>query len=252
LSSPVDHFSAVARAYAGRRPGYPDELFAYLSRLCLGREFAWDCGAGSGQASLPLAHCFGRVVASDLSPAMLALAPSHPRLHYVSARAQHSPLREESVDLVTVAQALHWFDIEPFYHEVDRVLVVGGVLAVWSYGNQVVDDDASINQALAIFYRETVGPFWAPARRHVESGYATLPFPYPELNPPAFAMERRWTLDQLLGYIGTWSATQHCRESTGSDPVPPLRQQLKPLWGDASSTRLIRWPLSLRVGRRLS
>jgi hypothetical protein len=182
---------------------------------------------------------------------MLAMAPHHARLHYVAARAQHSPLRAGSVDLVTVAQALHWFDVEPFYHEVDRVLAVGGVLAVWSYGNQVVDD-SSINQVLAAFYRETVGPCWAPERRHVESGYRTLPFPYVELRPPAFAMERRWTLDQLLGYIGTWSATQHCRESTGLDPVPALRRELKPLWGDDSSARLIRWPLSLRVGRRPS
>lgn len=251
MRTPVDHFSAVARAYASRRPGYPDELFAYLSRLCPGRELACDCGAGSGQASVPLARYFGRVIASDLSPAMLALAPQHPTLHYVAATAQHSPLRAGSVDLVTVAQALHWFEVEPFYREADRVLVRGGVLAVWSYGNQVVDDP-SINRVLATFYRETVGPFWAPERRHVESGYRTLSFPYPELDPPAFAMERRWTLDQLLGYIGTWSATQLCRENTGSDPMPALRQDLKPLWGGAASTRLIRWPLSLRVGRRLS
>jgi SAM-dependent methyltransferase len=251
LRSPADHFSAVARAYATRRPGYPDELFAYLSSLCPGRELAWDCGTGSGQASVPLARCFRRVIASDLSPAMLALAPQHPTLHYVSAIAQRCPLRTGTVDLVTVAQALHWFDLQPFYHEVDRVLVAGGVLAVWSYGNQVVDDP-SINRVLARFYRETVGPFWPPERRHVESGYRNLPFPYPELNPPGFAMERRWALEDLLGYIGTWSATQHCRENTGSDPVPALRRELKPLWGDSASTRPIRWPLSLRVGRRLS
>ena len=251
MRSPVDHFSAVARAYASRRPGYPDELFAYLSRLCRERELAWDCGTGSGQASVPLARWFRRVIASDLSSAMLALAPQHSTLHYVAATAQRGPLRAGTVDLVTVAQALHWFDVEPFYREVDRVLVAGGVLAVWSYGNQIVDDP-SIDQVLATFYWETVGPFWAPERRHVESGYRTLPFPYPELNPPAFAMERHWTLDELLGYIGTWSATQHCRENTGSDPIPALRRELKPLWGDAASTRLIRWPLSVRVGRRLA
>jgi len=241
LTSPVDHFSAVAAAYATRRPGYPDELFAHLTALCVGREVAWDCAAGSGQASLPLARDFRRVIASDLSPTMLAQAPKHPKVHYVAATAQRCPLRAASIDLVTVAQALHWFPVEPFYREVDRVLVPGGVLAVWSYGNQIVGDP-SIDRVLATFYHRTLGRFWAPERRHVESGYRTLPFPYPELPPPRLAMERRWSLDDLLGYIGTWSATQHCFRATGTDPTTALRRELMPLWGEGSSTRLIRWP----------
>ncbi len=248
MRSPVDHFSAVARAYASRRPRYPDQLFAYLSTLCPQREVAWDCAAGSGQASIPLARCFQRVIATDPSRPMLAQAPPHLAVHYIAATAQDGVLRQASVNLVTVAQALHWLEVGPFYREVDRVLVPGGVLAVWSYGNQTVDNP-SIDQVLAAFYRETLGPFWARERRHVESGYRSLPFPYPELDPPAFAMEQRWSLEELLGYIGTWSATQHCGEATGSDPVAALRRELKPLWGDVASTRLIRWPLNLRIGR---
>jgi SAM-dependent methyltransferase len=251
LRSRGDHFSAVAEAYASRRPRYPDQLFAYLSTLCPQRDVAWDCAAGSGQASIPLAHSFQRVIATDLSPAMLGQAPPHPNVHYIAATAQDCVLRQSSVNLVTVAQALHWLAVEPFYREVDRVLVPGGVLAVWSYGNQIVDD-ASIDQALGVFYREALGRFWAPERRHVESGYRTLPFPYSELDPPAFAMEQRWSLEELLGYIGTWSATQHCREATGVDPVAALRQELTPLWGDVASTRRVRWPLNLRVGRRFA
>ncbi len=251
MTSPVDHFSAVADDYAIRRPGYPEELFAYLSGLCARRELAWDCAAGTGQATLPLASRFRRVIASDASPVMLARAPRHETVCYVAATGQQCPLRAATVDLVTVAQALHWFPVELFYREVDRVLVPGGVLAVWSYGYQTVNDP-SIDRALATFYAETLGPFWAPERRHVESGYRTLPFPYPELTSPVFAMERRWSLDELLGYIATWSATQHCRQATGANPVGALRRELMPLWGDVRTTRLIHWPLHVRIGRRFS
>jgi SAM-dependent methyltransferase len=249
VKAPTDHFSAVAPAYASRRPHYPEELFEYVSRLCSGWEWAWDCAAGTGQASLPLTRSFRRVVATDLSPSMLARGPRHPSISYVVTTAESSGLASACIDLVTVAQALHWLDVERFYREVDRVLVSGGVLAVWSYGNQTVGEPR-IDQTLSIYYHEIVGRFWPPERRHVESGYRTLPFPYPELDPPSFAMEQRWSLEQLLGYIGTWSATERCREATGRDPVEELRQQLKPLWGDPASVRFIRWPLSLRVGRR--
>ena len=249
MTLPADHFSAVAEAYAGCRPGYPDELFSYLRALPPKQDLAWDCAAGSGQASMPLAGAFKRVIATDLSRTMLARAPSHTVLLYAVSSAECSAVRSASVDLVTVAQALHWLQVEPFYREVDRVLLPGGVLAVWTYGNQVLDQPA-LDRALGSFYRDTVGPYWAPERRHVESGYRTLPFPYPELVAPTFVMQQRWSLDQLLGYVGTWSATQRFREVTGQDPIPALREVLAPLWGNPESGRPVRWPLSLRVGRR--
>jgi SAM-dependent methyltransferase len=245
----VDHFSSLAGAYASCRPSYPEELFAYLGTVTERHQLAWDCAAGSGQASIPLATVFRRVIATDASAAMLAQAPPHPRVEYRVAPAETSGLSFASADLVTVAQALHWFDIEPFYTEVERVLAPRGVLAVWTYGNQRVEDQA-IDLCLARFYHEMVGPYWAPERRHVEAGYRTLPFPYPELDPPAFAMQEHWTLGQLLGYVGTWSATQRFRDTNGRDPVEELARALIPLWGDPRSVRLVSWPLSLRVGRR--
>jgi SAM-dependent methyltransferase len=245
----VDHFSSLAGAYTSCRPSYPEELFEYLGSVTERHELAWDCAAGSGQASIPLADLFRRVIATDASAAMLAQAPRHPGVEYRVAPAEASGLNSESADLVTVAQALHWLDIESFYAEVERVLVPGGVLAVWTYGNQTVEDRA-IDFILARFYHEIVGPYWAPGRRHVEAGYRTLPFPYPELNTPAFTMQEHWTLDQLLGYVGTWSATQRFRDTKGQDPVEELAQELIPLWGDVTSLRPVRWTLSLRVGRR--
>jgi SAM-dependent methyltransferase len=248
VTPPADHFSAVAEAYAGCRPHYPDELFSYLSALPPKQDLAWDCAAGSGQASLPLARAFRRVIATDLSRTMLAQAPSRSVLYAVSS-AECGAVRSASVNLVTVAQALHWLQVDSFYREVDRVLLPEGVFAAWTYGNQVLDQPV-LDRLLGSFYRDTIGPYWAAERRHVESGYRTLPFPYPELAPPTFVMQQRWSLDQLLGYVGTWSATQRFREVTGRDPIPDLRDALEPLWGDSKSPRPVRWPLSLRVGRR--
>jgi SAM-dependent methyltransferase len=245
----ADHFSRLAAAYASRRPSYPNELFVYLARLTDRHELAWDCAAGTGQATLPLAGVFRHVVATDASGAMLAQAPRHPSVEYRVAPAESSGLVSETVDLVTVAQALHWLPTDAFYAEARRVLVPGGVLAVWTYGTQHVDSEA-LDRALQRFYREIVGPYWPEERRHVESGYRTLPFPFVEIETPSIAMEAQWTLSQLVGYIGTWSATQRFRETAGRDPLPDLAGELAQHWGNPESPRLVKWPLSLRVGRR--
>ena len=249
MSSFADHFSSLANAYASGRPHYPEELFDYLSALCRGHELAWDCAAGNGQATIPLARHFQRVVATDASPAMLARAPSHPRVEYRVTPAESSGIATASADLVTVAQALHWLNVEEFYREADRVLLPGGMLAVWTYGTQLVEGE-SVNRRLQTFYADVVGPYWAPERRHVESGYRNLPFPYPELTPPGFTMEEQWTLGELLGYLGTWSATQSFRQANQRDPVEDLARALAPGWGDPARPRSVRWPLSLRLGAK--
>jgi SAM-dependent methyltransferase len=245
----ADHFSRLAPAYASCRPRYPDELFTYLAALTPNRELAWDCAAGSGQATIPLARRFNRVVATDISAAMLDQAPRHPGVEYIVAPAEASGLADATADLVTVGQALHWLDINTFYVEAERVLVPGGVLAVWTYGAQELNDP-DLDRVLGRFYTGVVGPYWAPERCHVESGYRTLPFPFGELETPALAMVEHWNLPQLLGYVRTWSATQRFRETLGHDPVDPLEHDLLPYWGDPSRSRRVRWPLSLRVGRR--
>ena len=249
MKSYSDHFSRVASEYASRRPGYPDELFGYLAGLLSRRELAWDCAAGSGQATLPLARWFRQVVGTDASAEMLSRAPAHPQIQYRVARAEQSGLGSTSVDLVTVAQALHWLDVDRFYAEVERVLVAGGVLAAWTYGRNQLDDE-SLDRVLQHFYDHVVGPYWPPERCHVEAGYRTLPFPFPELVPPSFAMEAEWTLPELLGYVGTWSASQRFREIEGREPVELLGSGLTAGWGPPDRRRRIFWPLSLRVGRR--
>ncbi len=242
-----DHFSGIADRYVAFRPRYPDALFDYLAGASRRRELAWDCACGSGQATQALADRFISVIATDASQSQVAAAPSHPRIDYRVAPAEESGLPSGSVDLVTVAQALHWFDIDRFYAEVRRVLVPGGLLAVWAYGVLHVED-REIDALVTRFYRVTLGPYWPPERELVEKEYRTLPFPFRERRPPSFRMEALWSLPQLLGYFRSWSATSRYIAAHGDDPVSALADALSPLWGDPDCVREITWPLFLRVG----
>jgi len=243
-----DRFSSVAEAYAAARPTYPPALFDQLAALAPSRAHAWDCAAGNGQATLALAVRFARVTATDASAAQLAQAPRHPGITYRTGLAQESGLPDASVDLVTVAQALHWIDLPKFYKEVGRVLVADGVLAVWCYGLHRLDDEA-VDVPLTHFYGSVVGPYWAPERKLVENGYRTVPFPFEELEAPAFEMAHEWLLPELLAYLRTWSATCAFVKARGFDPVTTLAGKLGAAWGPADRRRRVRWPLSLRIGR---
>jgi SAM-dependent methyltransferase len=243
-----DHFSTQAAAYAAFRPRYPDPLFDWAAGLAPGRDLAWDCGTGSGQAAVALADRFARVHATDASAAQLAHAAAHPRVTYAVAPAERSGLADAAVDLVTVAQALHWFDLDPFYAEVRRVLRPGGAIAVWSYGDLRTGDPA-LDAPLLHFAHVTLGPWWPPERALVDAGYRTIPFPFREVAPPAFALEHRWTLPELAGYLRSWSATLRWQAAHGTDPVAPLEAALRAPWGDPDERRPITWPLAIRAGR---
>jgi SAM-dependent methyltransferase len=243
-----DHFSAAAAEYARFRPRYPDALFAWLASLAPERAVAWDCATGNGQAAVGLAGHFARVVATDASPEQLAHAEPHPRVEYAVAPAERSGLPDASVDLVAVAQALHWFDLPAFHVEAARVLRGGGVLAAWCYGALELAAPA-LQRPIEAFYHGTLGPYWPPERRWVEDGYRSLPLPLAEVPAPPFTMESRLDLDALIGYVGTWSATRRHHAATGHDALSDLRDALARGWGDPGEPRLVRWPLALRVGR---
>jgi SAM-dependent methyltransferase len=242
----TDHFSGVSPDYARFRPRYPEALFDHLAALAPGRELAWDCATGSGQAAVPLAGRFARVVATDASAAQLAHAESHPHIEYRVTRAEESGLESRSVDLITVAQALHWLELPLFHAEVKRVLRPGGVVAAWCYARLVADD--GIQGVLDHFYDEVVGPHWPAERRLVEDGYRSLEFPFRDLRPPTFTVEAEFTLSEFGGYLRTWSATQRYTRAHAEDPVPPLLRRLEPLWGGFDRRRTITWPLALRIG----
>jgi SAM-dependent methyltransferase len=242
-----DHFSTRAAGYAQARPTYPASLFAALAEACTGRTLAWDCGTGNGQAALGLADHFATVIATDPSTPQLSRARAHPRITYRRGRESESGLAPGAVDLVTAAQAAHWFDLGAFYGEVRRVLRPRGVVAIWTYS--ICHISPEIDHLLDEFYRHTVGPYWPPERRHVESGYRSLPFPFDQLPFPDLVMEHAWALPELAAFLGTWSAVTRYSDAHGNDPVGPFLERLAPLWGAPQQRRRVTWPLAGRLGR---
>ncbi len=242
-----DHFAPVAATYAEFRPRYPEALFDWLAARVPARELAWDCACGSGQATLGIARRFARVVATDASADQLAGAPAHQRVSYQVAPAEASGLADASVDLIAVAQALHWFDLSRFHAEARRVLKPGGLLAAWSYGVLTLGDP-DLDALARRFHDVTLGPYWPAQRRLVERSYRDLDFPFDELAVPAFELVAHWPLAHLLGYFRSWSATARYRAAHGADPVAALAQELAPRWGDPTASRRIVWPLALRAG----
>jgi ubiquinone/menaquinone biosynthesis C-methylase UbiE len=243
-----DHFSSVAKGYAENRPTYPPELFDWLANQCSEHMRAWDCGAGSGQASIGLAQYFRRVIATDASAAQIAEATAHNRIEYRVAPAEESDLPAASIDLITVAQAMHWFNLPQFYDEVRRVLKPNGLIASWCYGVMKIEGEEA-DAIVQHFYRNEVGPYWPPERRHVENGYRNISFPFQRITTPPFTMSVRWGLDQLTGYFRSWTATTRFIKEKGVDPVNQLELQLLKTWDDPKQKRIVEWPLSVLVGR---
>ena len=248
MSKPVfkDHFSVAAGEYDRFRPRYPAELIDFLAAAAPAREFAWDCATGTGQAAVALATRFSHVRATDASGAQIAHAVRHPKVKYAVAPAENCGLEDHCADLVTVAQALHWLDLEAFYAEVRRVARPGAVVAAWTYS--LADADPAVDPLVAAFY-EAMAPWWPPERVHVEDGYRSLYFPFEPIAAPEFEIREAWPLQRLLGYFSTWSGVNRCRRETGEDPIAALGRQLAAVWGDPATPRPVRWPLHLRVGR---
>ena len=251
----VDHFSKQANAYAAFRPSYPDELGAYLASLTSTRAATrgpsptqvWDCATGSGQAATMLARHFDRVVATDASAAQIAKADSRDRVDYSVAPAEASGLPDRSCDVVTVAQAVHWFDLPAFYMEVRRVLKPGGVIAVWCYALLEIGQP-DVDAAVRHLTYERLGSYWPAGRELVEDHYRSLDFPFEAIPAPPFEMAARWSREDLLGFLGTWSAVARCREFEGQDPLETFAAELRRLWPGGSTTLDVRWPLYMRVG----
>lgn len=249
-----DYFSGHAADYATYRPHYPAALFAWLAQQCPQPERAWDCATGNGQAAIALTPHFQQVIATDGSAAQLEQAPPHPQVNFRVALAEESPLEDGTVDLVTVAQAVHWFDLKRFYAEVQRVLRPGGVLAMWCYGRPLLPI-AVLDEVLEYYYNHVLDDYWTPERRVVEAGYRDLPFPWVELDAPIFSMQVTWTLPQLMGYLYTWSATQRYIAAHQVNPLEALADKFAAVWprkagveaGEPSIS--VCWPISLRAGR---
>jgi SAM-dependent methyltransferase len=246
MSAFKDHFSGHAADYRAFRPTYSPELFAFLNSVAPARELAWDCGTGSGQAAVPLAEHFGRVFATDASAEQVKNADPHPKVEYAVAPAEACPLPDSCVDLVLVAQALHWFDHDRFYAEVRRVCKPGGIISATCYYLP------SVGPAIDPILREWedfIRPYWTPERVWVDEGYRNIPFPFPELEAPRFEVSAPVTLAQFVGYLGTWSATKQYLKQHGENPLARFSAEFAAVWEEPSTVRVLRWELAMRLGR---
>lgn len=240
-------FDQGGEAYARFRPEYPAELAACLASIASGRRLAVDVGCGSGQLTRQLAEHFTAVIGFDPSPEQIAHAAPQENLGYACASAEALPLPGHSASLITAAQAAHWFDLPRFYGEVRRVAAPHAVLALISYGVLCLDGEPGAR--FETFYWQEIGPYWPAERQLVDSGYATLEFPFTELSTPEIAIRREWNLEELLGYVSTWSAVRRAREAGREELLQRFAADLAERWGDPATRRAVRWPINMRIGR---
>ncbi|HEX6891169.1 MAG TPA: class I SAM-dependent methyltransferase [Chryseolinea sp.] len=239
-----DLFSAQANVYAAFRPTYPKELYYFIFGNLKTKNRAWDCATGNGQVAGFLANYFDQVYATDISQQQLNNAIKRDNIFYSVSPAEKTGFEDQQFDLITVAQALHWFDREKFYNEAKRVGKKGSLLAIWGYGLLYIQPD--VDDVIMHFYNDVVGPYWDDARRLVENEYRSLSFPFKEIESPTFDITSTWTLNHLTGYLESWSATQKYIKQTGHNPLPDVLTQLEKVWKNGDS-KPVRFPIFLKL-----
>ncbi|EJF11590.1 MULTISPECIES: class I SAM-dependent methyltransferase [Pontibacter] len=240
-----DNFSGHAVDYARYRPTYPPELIAQLASMAPAQQLAWDCATGNGQVAGMLASFFDQVVATDISENQLKNAVQLPNISYRVEQAEESSLPDHAVDLVVVAQAVHWFDFDRFYQEVKRVLKPDGLIAVIGYG--LLSTHPSLDKVIRYFYSEVLDGYWDPERSYLDEDYRTIPFPFQEVQLPQFSSSYTWTPEDLIGYLNTWSAVKHYEKQQGHNPVQLVEKQLCAAFEAPTAT--ITFNILTRVGK---
>lgn len=247
MNDSANYFSLGAGDYQRYRPRYPDALIDHLAQLSPARHQCWDVGCGNGQATVALAKRFERVTGSDASARQVAQAEKRANISYRVSPAETIAADDNSLDLITVAQAIHWFDHSRFFAEVKRSLKPGGVLAAWGY--QLLYTDTALDPWIQHFHSEVVGAYWPRGRELLDEGYTRIAFPFPREDCPAMFMSARWSIEHLLGYLSSWSAVKRYQEMQGRNPLEEHGAELRAAWGRAE-TRSVYWPLILYVGRK--
>lgn len=242
-----DNFSKQSASYAKYRPDYPPELFAYLSTLTSEHTLAWDCATGNGQSANGLAQYYTQVIATDPSEKQLSNAMQHPRITYKVEKAEQCTLPSNSADIVTVAQALHWFVFDEFYTQVRRVLKHDGTIAVWTYGLPFITPE--VDKVINHFHYNIIGDYWQAAHRLVEAEYATIPFPFEQIQPPAFTISKQLSLNDIVGLLDSWSAVQRYIDANTTNPVDIICEDLESAWGGREELKTVTFKLTLKVGR---
>ena len=242
----VQLFSSRSDDYARYRPTYPAALFAWLASQCEATDNALDLAAGNGQASLPLRSHFRQVLACDASVEQLAAGDGWADVQRFVAQAERLPLRSGQLDLLIVAQALHWFATPAFFDQVRQALKTGGLFCAWCYS--LLEVSPTLDPLIRRLYGTTLDGYWPAGRASVDAGYSDIPLPFARIDTPGFAIEAHWNLAELLGYLRTWSAVKQWQRQHGRDPIALLEPELATAWGPPQQRRPIRWPLHLLAG----
>jgi SAM-dependent methyltransferase len=240
-------FAQGGQAYARFRPEYPVELAAFLAAITADKRLAVDVGCGNGQLTQLLAPHFHAVLGLDPSADQIANITPDARISYQCAPAEQLPLADGCANLITAAQAAHWFNLPAFYQEARRVAAPGALLALISYG--VLKLEPALNGRFQQFYRDEIGPYWPPERKLVDAGYATIAFPFEALAAPELEIRVNWQLSELLGYLLTWSAVRSAREAGHEAVLLDFAHDIAALWGDENRLRPVSWPINMRIGR---
>ena len=240
-----DNFSTQAGLYAQFRPSYPKEMIDYVVSQVADKETALDVATGNGQVAGALSEHFKKVFATDISQKQLDNAIKKDNIVYRVSAAENTDFDANTFDLITVAQAIHWFDFDVFYKEIHRILKPNGVFAVLGYG--LLYTNAGADRILHDFYTNIVGPYWDPERKYLDENYTTIPFPFEEQETPKFVNELTWDFEQLTGYLETWSAVQHYIKQHNSNPIDLIREALREAW--QKGDKKVYFPLLLRIGK---
>jgi hypothetical protein len=241
-----DHFSRQAEAYLKGRPTYPEELFEYLAGISPNRNLCWDCATGNGQAAISLASRFQKVIATDASAKQIASAIKKENIQYRVATAEESGLETGSVDLITVATAAHWLNLDLFYTEAQRVAAPKGTLAVWTYSEAKISQE--IDTLMEWFMYDQLYKYWPDGRWYVRGKYETLPFPFEQIQTAQFFCKLNWNLEQWLDYVRSWSAYNNYVVQHTADPIDLLLPKLKALW-PGNEVKPITWPLHIKCAK---
>ncbi len=241
-----DNFSHQSKEYAKYRPTYPDELINFLVSFTSDKQCAWDCGTGNGQIAVKLSNYFKQVFATDISEKQISNAPKISNIKYKVEPAESTKFKDNMFDLITVAQAIHWFDFDKYYQEVKRTLKQDGIIAVVGYSLPKISPD--VDKVIYKFYSKFVGDLWDKERDFIDKGYTTIPFPFKEISAPPFKICDKWTFENLIGYLNTWSATQHYIRERNENPVDKIEREIQINWGNNKYRNII-FPILLRIGK---
>lgn len=248
MKKPLDRFSIQADAYKKYRPVYPSALYAEILQHVTAREKCWDCATGNGQVAEVLSSHFRQVEASDISKNQLAQAPNVSNLNYSIQPAERTYFEDDEFDLITVGQAVHWFDFLRFNAEVKRVGKPGGIVAIWGYG--LLKIAPKIDQLTTEFDAKIVGPYWDIERKHIDNHYASIPFDFKAIKVQrSFCIEETWDLNRLNGYFNSWSCVQNYKQRhNGENPVFELMERIRVYWKKGEEKK-VNFPIFLRIGR---